>query len=122
MMGLKAGDRVTSSLLSGEWVIEGFSPMPGWFWVVQGGERIPEVDSRLTLVPSLPSEPPIGSVVYVDGVVRERFLDRWFSPSGSEADWSDIADRATPAVPLADVVQALVEWGDRAGTTTGKAT
>jgi hypothetical protein len=109
MTELKPGDRVTSPLLVGEWEVDQLqSPdLPaGWVWVRSGASIIPEAESRLTLVaPPLPPEPPVGLVVFVDGVTyvndTPAASNTWSAHNGGRwkyTPWSDIAARAVPAV------------------------
>ena len=125
MSDFKHGDRVTSPLLVGEWLIYGTmrgNLPPDWVWLIRADEKtgdvIPEFAGRLTLVaPPLPPEPPVGSVVFCpnDGDPRDgewfacmRFdhggwLDSW----GNPGRWADIAADARPAVPQPTVDEVL---------------
>ncbi len=100
---MKPGDRVTSPLLVGEWVIDdnqsGSKPAFEWVWVRKGDDRIAEFVPRLTLVaPPIPPEPPVGSVVFVEGVFYRHQRKGWVSENGALTDWPYIAARAVPAV------------------------
>jgi hypothetical protein len=98
---VKPGDRVTSPLLVGEWTVVGRYDSSSTFWIVrQGSEHLLASDHTLTLVaPPLPPEPPVGSVVFVDGVAWWRTGEYfWRSQSAGKSYWSDIAARAVPAV------------------------
>lgn len=108
MITLKPGDRVTNPLLVGEWEYCYLNPDETLARVNNGDVFAWVPPSTLTLVaPPLPPEPPVGSVVFVDGKVIYRYADGWCeslncSPVGQ---WLEFADRFVPAVPKPTVEQ-----------------
>jgi hypothetical protein len=123
-------DRVTIRNVPGEWqVLRGdgayliYGSPAYQLKLIDGGGRVWAAEHDMELVkPPLPPEPPEGSGVFVDGKAWWRTSspsdDQWATHETGErhgwryAQWSEIAYRATPAVPLADVLQALVAWSD----------
>jgi hypothetical protein len=102
MSELKPGDRVTSPLLVGEWeVLNVDNALPGFIVVGQERHEVMAHKINLTLVAPPPPEPPVGSVVWLDGEAWVHANDAvfaWHTHPWQEGSWSDIADRAVPAV------------------------
>jgi hypothetical protein len=110
----KPGDYVVSSLLVGEWEVPQYAlPETGYVALIQGDKAVwAPVDSltRVLPEPPLPPEPPVGAAVYVGGDlwISRPGAPRWFRWKDAKCrHWETIADRATRAVPLADVIKAL---------------
>jgi hypothetical protein len=100
MSELKPGDQVTSPLLVGEWTVVA-KKEPAWYEVYDDkGNGIEMHVGNLTLVaPEPPPEPPVGSVVFVDGEVWVHARGGvWHMHPLGVGSWSDIAARAVPAV------------------------
>lgn len=103
----KPGDKVTSTLLVGEWVVlrRGESVVNNW-WVERDSKRLTISGSYLTPVaPPLPPEPPVGDVVWVNGRYWQRAIRGWSSGRSDGLwrdvkDWSEIAADAVPVVPV----------------------
>lgn len=110
MTEFKPGDKVISPLLVGEWEYRYMNPEESLARVNNRDVSIWVPPSTLSLVaPSLPPEPPVGSVVFVDG---EGFVNRggvtpWYSLHRAGAQWADIAATARPAVPKPTVDEVL---------------
>lgn len=111
----KLGDRVTSPLLVGEWEVRRIYGQ--WMTEVSRDDALVTVPtSHLTPVaPPLPPEPPVGSVVWVNGRMWTAGKDYWFSidASGDEegdAVWSDLAADAVPVVPVNKVADWFYAW------------
>lgn len=134
MTTLKPGDRVTSTLLVGEWEVTDGRCEADTIRVTQGSARSYVPLSTLTLIaPPLPPEPPVGSVVFCPNVADPadgkwyamlRFDDYskpWSDAWGNTADWAEIAADARPAVPkptVDEMAEALTPWSNVDGLTT----
>lgn len=110
----KPGDKVTSPLLVGEWIVDGINKDGTTVTVFLDG-RAPwlhiQACDLTPAAPPLPPEPPVGSVVWASGRMWIAGKDYWFSidANGDEegdAIWSEIAADAVPVVP----VTKIAEW------------
>jgi hypothetical protein len=104
---IKTGDRVTSPLLVGEWGVLRTVGDAGRTEVCKDGHMLRVPTDSLTLVdqPEYPDEPPVGSVVFVDGAMYVKSTasgdNPWSGHDGGRwkfVPWSEIAARAVPAV------------------------
>ena len=105
-------DPVISTLLVGKWKVTYVNPLngnvnllnsDGDYVTLANADTLTRVTRVTRVAPALPPEPPVGSGVYVDGKLWLRTYDGdygyWWQ-RGKSCAWSEIADRAVPAIPL----------------------
>ncbi len=122
----KAGDRVTSPQLVGEWVVQN-NPYDGTHAKVMQDSTTTFIDpKKLTLVsPPKPPEPAPGEVVFAHGNYWQHGEGRWgtVKANGDWAVpgvlWEAIVDDAEPVVPVTRVVNWMednyaAEWTQKA--------
>ena len=70
-----------------------------------------DVEDVTPVAPPLPSEPDIGTVVWVNGkgFVNRGGISPWYSAYNAGRLWNEIAAKAEPMVPVSKVA----EWIDR---------
>jgi hypothetical protein len=126
MTTFKPGDKVTVTGDDRVWTVQEVwteqDDTDTRYWIKDATNlRLVVLDSMLTLEAStpLPPEPPIGSSVFVDGVLwLHTGYGEWTARDTASVSgwiyspWAGIADRVTPVVPLADVLQALEQLED----------
>ena len=107
----KPGDKVTSSLLVGEWEVT--RTCSEFTAIVKHADAIANVAFRdlSPVAPPPPPEPPVGSVVWARGRYWIRRAMLWLSP-GVEymKPWEEIAADAVPVVPVNKVADWFYAW------------
>ena len=105
MTAIKAGDRVREARYS-SFTYEVIATHGRMAWLVNGdGDYLTSAVANLTLVPPKIAEPPVGSVVWDDGVpwMRVRGWGRpWFAAIDGRfgyRGWGDFSDSVTLATP-----------------------
>jgi hypothetical protein len=115
MTTFKPGDKVTSPLLVGEWEVADCDTVSRRSRVWRGGKdfRLVELDNAdLTLVtPSLPPEPPVGSVVRAHGRLWLRMGDDlWHDEDDNDYFWGDLVYAPESDLSAVVAVEDVAEW------------